>query len=94
MCGDSAILFSHRDPITYKLGKELESCSEWLVDNKLSLYLGKTECIYFGSKRKLRKAKEFSIICNGQNIKSQNSVKYLGVVLDQNLWLVSLLHVV
>ena len=41
---DSTILFSHRDPqvISKKLGKELESCSNWLVDNKLSLHLGKT----------------------------------------------------
>lgn len=44
---DSTILFSHKDPqvISKKLGKELESCSNWLVDNKLSLHLGKTECI-------------------------------------------------
>lgn len=84
---DSAIIFSHRDPdiIAHRLGKELESCSQWLVDNKLSLHLGKTECIMFGSKRKLRKTKDFSIFCNGQNIKSQKSVKYLGVELDQSL---------
>jgi hypothetical protein len=51
---DSTILFSHKDPqdISKKLGKELESCSNWLVDNKLPLHLGKTECILFGSKRK------------------------------------------
>ena len=44
---DSTILFSHRDPdqIASKLSKVLKSCSEWLVDNKLSLHLGKTECI-------------------------------------------------
>ena len=46
---DSTILFAHKDPdqIANKLGKVLESCSEWLVDNKLSLHLGKTECILF-----------------------------------------------
>ena len=38
---DSTILFSHKDPdlIANTLGKVLESCSEWLVDNKLSLHL-------------------------------------------------------
>ena len=53
---DSAILFSHRDPetISIKLGTALESCSDWLVDNKLSLHLGKTECIMFGPMRKLK----------------------------------------
>ena len=52
---DSTILFSHKDAavISRKLGKVLESCSAWLVDNKLSSHLGKTESILFGSKRKL-----------------------------------------
>ena len=51
---DSAILFSHKDPnvIASKLGKVLESCSSWLVNNKLSLHLGKTESVLLGSKRK------------------------------------------
>ena len=58
---DSAILYSHKDPrvISERLGQELESCSKWLVDNKLSLHLGKTESILFGSKRKLKKVKDF-----------------------------------
>ena len=58
---DSAILYSHKDPrvISERLGQELESCSKWLVDNKLSLHLGKTESILFGSKRKLKKIKDF-----------------------------------
>ena len=84
---DSTILFSHKDPnfISNKLGKELESCSEWLVDNKLSLHLGKTECILFGPKRNLKRASEFQIQCNGHVIKSQSSIKYLGIDIDQNL---------
>ena len=57
---DSTIMFSHKDPDqrAHKLGKVLESCSDWLVDNKLSLHLGKTECILFGSKGKLKRVKE------------------------------------
>ena len=67
---DSAILYSHKDPkvISEKLGFELEMCSKWLIDNKLSLHMGKTECILFGSKRKLRKVSDFSIECNGHTI--------------------------
>ena len=57
---DSAILYSHTDPrvISETLGQELESCSKWLVDNKLTLHLGKTESIPFGSQRKLKKIKD------------------------------------
>ena len=47
--------------------------------------MGKTECILFGSKRKLRKAEEFYIECNGHKIKAQNSVKYLGLNLENQL---------
>ena len=84
---DSAILYSHKNPrvISERLGQELESCSKWLVDNKLSLHLGKTELILFGSKRKLKKIKDFFVTCNGQTINKQKSVKYLGVMLDQEL---------
>ena len=84
---DSTIMFSHKNPefISHKLGKELESCSEWLIDNKLSLHLGKTECILFGPKRKLKTVTDFQIACHGHIIKSQSSVKYLGIDIDENL---------
>ena len=60
---DSKILYSNKDPrvISDKLGLELERCSKWLVDNKHSLHMDKTECIIFGSKRKFRKNKNFQL---------------------------------
>ena len=63
---NSAILFSHKDTevISRKLGSELEFCSKWLIDNKLSLHTRKTECMLFDSKRKLRKVNDFSIEYN------------------------------
>ena len=84
---DSAILYSHKNPdvISQVLGSELENCSKWLIDSKLSLHLGKTESVMFGSKRKLNKVKDFIVHCNGHAIKSQKSVKYLGVQLDNDL---------
>ena len=47
--------------------------------------MGKTECVLFGSKRKLRKIDNFSNECNGHTIKAQRSVKYLGLNLDDQL---------
>ena len=84
---DSAILYSNKDSqvISDKLGLELEMCSKWLVDNKLSLHMGKTERIIFGSKRKLRKINIFSIERNGHTIKAQRLEKYLGLTLDDQL---------
>ena len=84
---DSAILFSHKDPnvISEKLGKVLENCSSWLVDNKLSLHLGKTECLLFGPPRKLKSIEKFEVVCNNHVIKSTDSVKYLGLQIDKFL---------
>ena len=56
-----------------------------MIDNKLSLYLGKTEGILFGTKRKFNSVQDFSINCNGMTISTSSSVKYLGVTLDNTL---------
>ena len=52
---NSALIVSgfNSKQIGEELSRELESCRQWLIDNKLSLHLGKTEAILFGSKRKL-----------------------------------------
>ena len=53
----------------------------WLVSNHLSLHLGKTESILFGTRDKLRDA-SISITCNGTAITSVSAVKYMGTKLD------------
>ena len=49
---DTAILVSdkHANTIEARLGTALETVGVWLIDNKLSLHLGKTESILFGTK--------------------------------------------
>ena len=51
---ESAILVSGKDvgQIQATLSKELECIREWFIDNKLSLHLGKTESILFGTNNK------------------------------------------
>ena len=71
--------------ISEKLGSVLKQCSEWLVDNKLSLHLGKTECILFGPKRKVKEGQDFIVTCNNHIIKAFDHVKYLGVIIDNHL---------
>ena len=84
---DSAILVSGKSvlDIQTQLSVELEAVHSWLVDNKLSLHLGKTEAIIFGSRQKLCKESKLKVTCNGQEIESKTSVKYLGIDLDQKL---------
>ena len=50
---DSSLAVEGKDQnlIAKTLSNELNSCRHWLIDNKLSFHLGKTEAILFGSKK-------------------------------------------
>ncbi len=68
---DSVLLVSGKNlnDISNTLTKELQSCGKWIVDNKLSLHLGKTEVILCGSKRKLKNTQDFEVMkCNGVSV--------------------------
>ena len=67
------------------LARELDSLSEWLEENRLSLHLGKTQSILFGSKKRLRTSNKLHVVCNGNGIEPDVEVTYLGVILDQYL---------
>ena len=84
---DSALIISDKDPVKIgqNLSRNLDNCNKWLIDNKLSLHMGKTELILFGTKRKLKNWENYSIECYGQVIKSSTHVNYLGLTLDQYL---------
>jgi len=84
---DSCIMVAGRNRsfIEQELTQDLELVNQWLIDNRLSLHLGKTESIMFCSKPKVKSNSDRNITCSGQSIKSTSSVKYLGATLDQNL---------
>ncbi len=54
-----------------------------MINNKLSLHLGKTEIMLVGLKTTLKNVDDFNITCLGQEINGVELVKYLGVQLDQ-----------
>ena len=64
---------------------ELESVSEWLTENKLSLHLGKSESILFSSNNWLRSVDKINVSCNGNELVSEPIVSYLSVTMDQSL---------
>ena len=84
---DSALLLSHKDSavIADRLSVELTKCKHWLVDNKLSFHVGKTECLLFGLKQALRWVAGFRVFCDGAAVERVHNVKYLGIQLDKNL---------
>ena len=84
---DSAIIVSGKNitEIENSLSKELESVQDWLIDNKLSLHLGKTEAIVFGSKHKVSRTRKMNVTCKGTNINNTDTVTYLGAIIDSCL---------
>ena len=84
---DSVILAAGHTPeeVARELQGDLHSCSQWFIDNKLSLHVGKTECILFGTKAKLARVNNFHVTFGTTTIHSKQQIKYLGVILDQHL---------
>ena len=84
---DSAIIASNKNELELHaiLQEEFSKISVWLLDNKLSLHVAKTEFIVFGSKPRLHKKELSSISLGGQLFPAKPSVTYLGCCLDSNL---------
>lgn len=76
----SVLLVLERNLKINILTKDLQSCTEWLVD-KLSLHLKKTEPILCGSKKreKLKNFQDFEVKCKGVSITMVSVVNYLGL---------------
>ena len=84
---DSCLTVSHKDVnyIENTLNSNLSTLCNWFVDNKLSIHLGKTESILFGTSTKLAKINKLNIRYGDHVIEQKQSVKYLGVTLDNTL---------
>jgi hypothetical protein len=84
---DSVIIASDANPdaIASSLSIDMKAINSWLVDNQLSLHVGKTELILFGSSRQLNKVDNFNVPYDNYIIQPTDSVKYLGATLDQHL---------
>ncbi|XP_061773774.1 probable RNA-directed DNA polymerase from transposon BS isoform X1 [Nerophis ophidion] len=84
---DSALLVSGKDKsqVEQILSAELLNICTWLADNKLSIHLGKTESILFGSHIKLKKVSDFTIKVGDIVITRKDEITYLGSILEANL---------
>jgi len=77
-----------------ELNKELLKISDWFRANKLSLNLSKTNYILFRSHRKAVPQKTCKLVIDNIEIPQVNSVKFLGVYVDQHItWKIHLENV-
>ncbi len=74
--------------VEMKLNCELELVHDWLVANKLTLNVEKTEYMIIGSYKKLsniQNQSEIKIKLGGKEITRTNATKSLGVIIDEHL---------
>ena len=55
---DNVLIVSIAIQTVYLVNSDLESCNQWFTANKLSMHVGITECILFGSERNINKVKQ------------------------------------
>ena len=67
-----------------QVNQDLKNLTNWLNANKICLNVSKTEVVLFKSSRKLTDV-PLKLKLNGKIFYSTNSVKYLGINIDENL---------
>ena len=83
---DTSISCSHTDidHLITVLNKELQSVDVWMKANKLSVNISKTKYVIFRPKQK-RINTNIPILFDGKVLKQEQSLKFLGVHIDENL---------
>ena len=88
MYADDTVIFYGGKSVTdieNVVSADLDALNSWLNTNKLFLHADKSECVLFGSAKRLHTVENFEISINGQRIKQVFKYKYLGVVMDDSL---------
>ena len=83
---DTSIFFKHKniDEIEGILNEELKNVSNWLIANKLSLNVGKSNVLVFRSKNS-NSEKILNLEINNTPLEEKIYAKYLGIYIDHKL---------
>ena len=73
--------------IERKINEDLKSISQFFIDNDLVVNLkkGKTECVVFGTAKRLSTVDQLRLFFQNTAVHVTKSHKYLGVLLDSSL---------
>ena len=84
---DTCITFAHKNKniLEATVNDDLLSVSEWLKANRLMLNVSKTKLLIFHSKRRNVIHHDFVIKLEGNTLQPDSNVKYLGMLIDNNL---------
>jgi hypothetical protein len=81
---DSTLYMSapNASELTEILTKELQSVSEWVINNKLVLNTSKTKSIVFGSKHSLSAKPQLEMYIKAVTIEQVEEAELLGITTD------------
>ena len=66
------------------INRDLKLAADWIRENKLSLNTSKTEIVLFKPRNK-KITKQLNFRVSGQKIKQSSQVRYLGIILQDDL---------
>ncbi len=92
---DTSIFFSHKNlkELESIVNNELSKVSDWLIANKLTLNVDKSNFLLISPSRK-NTTNKINLSINNEAIAQKDCIKYLGVLLDKNLsWKNHIQHV-
>ncbi len=84
---DTTIYVADREPSTFgeKSSNDLERIAVWIESNGLKMSVTKTQAMVLSKKKGCPQADSIKITLHDETIRQQETVKYLGVVVDQNM---------
>ena len=85
---DDTVLYQsglNADEASEALHTSLNKFCEWSSSNRLTINTSKTKIMVFGSRSKVKKAKNVTVNMKGVALKKVLTFKYLGLTLDQTL---------
>ena len=85
---DDTVIYSasnNSEEATRKLQPSLNQFSIWCKANKLSLNATKTKLVVFGTRHKIKKAKDTVVTIEKTPLEIVPTFKYLGITLDSTL---------
>ena len=92
---DTCLFYSHKnlDILESTFNQELIKINNWLIANKLSLNIGKSNVILFRPRNK-SEGPMINLSLNGEVIKEKTHAKYLGIFFDNKLlWNYQIEHI-
>ena len=84
---DTVIYFSANcsQNIEYHLNSDLANLAEWFNSNYPTLNTSKSKFVLFGGDRRLQTCQGIKFVIDHENLESEDSIKYIGVVIHKNL---------